>query len=89
MPGVQRVALAERQDREGAMSPFSVPAQPPLFRQTIIRCCKCHEFVRPIFTYVVGPNSDWWEGRCTHCGAVNSLRRPSWTKDLSGKAAKS
>jgi hypothetical protein len=72
------------------MSPPSFPAQPPLFRQTIITCCKCHELVRPLFTHVAGPNSDRWEGRCTYCGAVNVLHSPSWRpKELPGKAAKS
>lgn len=51
----------------------------------MIRCHKCHEFVRVNFTYAGGPDGNWWEGRCPNCQTKNLMCKPSWTKELSRK----
>jgi len=53
----------------------------------VIRCHKCHDFVQVIFTRVTGIDGMWWEGRCPHCGAPNSIRKPGWTKEVLQKGA--
>ena len=48
--------------------------------QAMIRCWKCHEFVRLEFCRVYTPDKAHWEGICP-CGTKNYISKPSWDKE--------
>jgi len=48
--------------------------------EAMIRCWKCHNFVRLKFTRVDIPVKKHWRGKCS-CGADNFIYKPSWDKE--------